>query len=507
MSRIIYTRFMLVIAFFALWIGAIGVRLVHLQVKHADWYRAKALGQRRDIKKTKVLRGTIYDRNERTLAMSIKVKSLYADPSEIEDADVEKVAAKLAKSLKLKTKEVVEDLKTAKEAKRRFIWLARKIDEEKVQNINEDLADEDVKKFDEPKLPGIHWKEEQTRSYPNGNLAAHIIGFTNSEDEGKAGIEMSQEELLHGAVIKSWQNRDRLGRVYEEEEVERDEPKDIVLTISNSIQFKTEQALEKGVKASNSKAGMAVVLDPKTGEILAMANYPTFDPNNFGEADAEHLANRSVQTLYSPGSVFKAVTYGAALNENLITPDGMIDCGSGTIEIAKHVFRDSHSVGNVTYTKALAQSSNVGAIKTGLKVGKENFYSYAQKFGFGQTTGIELPTEARGILHPPKNFNGDSLASMSLGYEVSVTALQAASAYGAIANDGVRIQPRIIKEIRQEGNEKIPMNSGESTQVLRAETAQTLRKMMRHVRFGRHGKIGERGRLFGRRKDGNRVEI
>ena len=140
---------------------------------------------------------------------------------------------------------------------------------------------------------------------------------------------MSQEDLLHGAVIKSWQNRDRLGRVYEEEEVEREEPKDIVLTISNSIQFKTEQALEKGVKASNSKAGMAIVLDPKTGEVLAMANYPTFDPNNFSEADAEHLANRSIQTLYSPGSVFKAVTYGAALNENLITPDGMIDCGNG----------------------------------------------------------------------------------------------------------------------------------------------------------------------------------
>ena len=152
-------------------------------------------------------------------------------------------------------------------------------------------------------------------------------------------------------------------------------------------------------------------------------------------------------------------------------------------------FRDSHSIGNVTYTKALAQSSNVGAIKTGLRVGKENFYDYAQKFGFGQTTGIELPTEARGILHPPKNFNGDSLASMSLGYEVSVTALQAASSYGAIANDGVRVQPRIIKEIRHDEGEPIKTSAGEKTQVLKAETAQTLRKMMRHVVLEGTGKL------------------
>ena len=475
-----FTRFMLIVAFFILWIGAIGVRLVHLQVNQSEWLRDKAQVQRRDQIKTKMLRGTIFDRSERALAMSVKVKSLFADPAEIED--VEETSKRVAAALKLKPSDVFRELQTAKQNNKRFVWLARKVDEETYEKLNDQLKDVDLKKFDEPRFVGLHWKEEQKRGYPQKNLAAQVIGFSNSDDVGLAGIEMSQETLLHGEVVRKWQDRDRLGRVYEEEETEeREPPKNIVLTISSSIQYKTEEALERGVKASNSKSGTAIVLDPKTGEILAMANYPSFDPNKYGDFAPENYANKAIQSIYSPGSVFKLITYSSAMDSNLINPEGMIDCTRGFIEVAKHRFNDPHATKVMSYKEALAVSSNVAAIKTGLRVGKENFYGYARKFGVGQPVGIELPAEARGQFRSPETWNGDSLASMSIGYEVGVTALQIASAYSTIANDGVKIKPHIIKEIRNSDGTIFSQVEPEKSEIVSPHTARGLRTMLREV--------------------------
>lgn len=475
-----FTRFMLIVALFILWIGAIGVRLVHLQVNQSEWLRDRAQDQRRDELKSKLLRGTIYDRTDRTLAMSVKVKSLYADPKEIED--VEFTAQKVAEALKIKPNEILKDLREAKENGKRFVWLAQKLDEDTAQKLNQTLETTGVKKFDLPKFTGLHWREEQKRSYPYKTLAAQVIGYSNADDIGRAGIEQSQEEILRGAVVKKWQDRDRLGRVYEEEEIEeREPPKDIILTINNSIQYKVEQALEKGVKASNSKSGMAIALDPKNGEILAMANYPTFDPNKFNEVSPEAVNNRAIQTIYSPGSIFKLVTYSSAIDTNLINPNGMIDCRNGFIEVAGHRFNDPHATKVMSYGEALAVSSNVAAIKTAMSLGKENFYGYAQKFGFGQQTGIELPAEARGQFRSPETWNGDSLASMSIGYEVGVTVMQMISAYGAIANDGVRVKPHIIKEIRNADGQAFSVTEPEKTPIVSAETARGFRGMLRQV--------------------------
>lgn len=475
-----FTRFMLVVAFFILWIGAIGVRLVHLQINQSDWLRGKALGQRRDQIKSKSMRGTIYDRTDRALAMSIETKSLFADPAEIEN--VEKTAREVAKVLKLKPENVLKELRSAKEDGKRFVWLARKLDEETADRVNAVLKDDEVKKLDLPKYAGIHWKNEEKRSYPYKSLAAQVIGFSNADAVGQAGVEQSQEEILRGAIIKGWQDRDRLGRVYDESETEeREPPKDIVLTISNSIQYKTEQALENGVKAANAKSGMAIVMDPKSGEILAMANYPTFDPNNYSNYSPESYTNRTLQSLYSPGSVFKIVSYSGALQENQITPEGEIDCRKGFIEVAGHRFSDPHATSVMSYTDALAVSSNQAAIKNALGLGKERFYNYARSFGFGQTTGIELPAEGRGQFRSPESWNGDSLASMSIGYEVSVTALQMVSAYSAIANDGVRVQPHIIKEIRQADGTIIPRSEPERAAIINPETARSLRQMLQSV--------------------------
>ncbi len=476
----VFTRFMLIVAFFVLWIGGIGVRLVYLQINQHEMLRDKALDQRRDQIKSKQLRGTIYDRTERALAMSVKVKSLYADPTEIED--VETAAKEIAKALKIKPNDTLKALRDGKESGKRFVWLARKVDENVVDKINEALENREIRKADLPKFVGLHWREEQKRSYPYQTLAAQVIGFSNADDIGSAGIEQSQEEILHGAVVKGWQDRDRLGRVYDESDMEqREPPKDIVLTISHSIQYKTDIALENGVKASNAKSGMAIVLDPKTGEILAMSNYPTFDPNRYTEFAADNYLNRAIHDNYSPGSVFKLITYGAAINENLINPDSQVAFNGKVIEVAGRKFSDHHSRQEMTYHDAMAVSSNVTAIKTALGVGRERFFGYIQKFGFGQRTGIELPAEANGIVRPPRVWQGDSLASMSIGYEIGVSALQMATAFATIANDGVRVQPHVIKEIRHADGKVFSATEPQKTQVVSAETARGLRRMLREV--------------------------
>lgn len=475
----IFTRYMLIIAIFILWIGAIGVRLVHLQINQSEWLREKAQNQRRDIKKSKQLRGTIFDRSERALAMSVTVKSLFADPAEIEDVDA--TAKAVAKVTKQKPKDVLAVLKTAKENNRRFVWLARKLDDETFDKVNEELKNEELKKYDLPKFAGLHWKDEQQRSYPYKTLAAHVIGFANKQDDGSAGIEQSQEKFLRGAIINQWQDRNRLGQIYNEEEIEREPPKDVVLTISSSIQYKTEQALEEGVKRSGAKSGMAIVLDPHTGEILAMANYPTFDPNNFTQVPAENFKNKSVQDMYSPGSVYKLIAFGGALQENMIRADAEIDCSRGFIEVGGRTFKDAHAKGAMTYSHALAVSSNYAAIKTAVELGKDRFYGYSRNFGFGQPTGVELPAESSGVMRPPAKWNGDSIGSMAIGYELNVTLLQAANAYATVANGGWRVKPHVIKQVREPEGEIILQTQIEKTPVIRPEVAKDLRSMLQEV--------------------------
>ncbi|MEP6848209.1 MAG: penicillin-binding protein 2 [Acidobacteriota bacterium] len=478
LRQVAFTRFMLIVAIFVLWMGGIGVRLVHLQVSQHNWLRERALDQRQEVKKSRLLRGTIYDRNERALAMSVNVKTLYADPTEIEE--VETAARDIAKAVKVDANALHKQLKEGKESGKRFIAIAKKLDETTVQKVNKALQTANLKKADLPGYAGLHWKEEQKRSYPNGPLAANVLGFSNADDVGQAGIEQSQNNILRGADVQKVQDRDRLGRVYDETVSDHGLPKDVYLTIDNSIQYQTELALAEGVRNAKAKSGMAIVIDQRTGDILAMANYPSFDPENLASAKGEAVADRAIQTVYSPGSVFKLVTYSSALEKNLITPEGPVDAGNGTIDVAGHKFSDHHT-GVMSYAEALAHSSNICAIKTGMRVGKPDFYSMVQKMGFGRKTGIELPAETAGIVRNPDRWNGDSLASMSIGYEIGVTALQMASAFATIANDGVKLQPHIIKEIRQQDGTVISAAQPDRTQVVSAETARSLRKMLRQV--------------------------
>jgi len=474
-----FNRFMLVVAVLVLWIGGIGARLVHLQVNQHDWLKDRAQNQRLEIRRSKMPRGTILDRDGRVLAMSVTVKTLYADATQIED--VAAAAKSVAKATGTNQKELLKLLSDGKESDRKFVPLVRGLSDEKAQEINKALDTTGLKKSDMPKFAGLHWRNEQTRSYPHESLAAHVIGFSNNDGVGQAGIEQSQNDRLYGAVIKRVQERDRLGRVYDEQVSEKEPPKDVMLTLSSSIQYKTEAPLAKAVEAAGAKAGIAIVIDHKTGEILAMANYPTFNPNKLGSITSENLMNRSVQSVYAPGSVFKLIAYGAALEKKMFTPESMIDKGNGTIEVGGRVFKDHGSGGQVTYLKAMAQSSNVGAIKTALRVGKSDFHSTLMKFGFGSSTGIELPAETKGIVRNPAKWNGDSLASMAIGYEIGVSALQMATAFATIANDGVRVKPHIIKEIRQFDEKVGSTPEPEKEQVVSAETARNMRRLLREV--------------------------
>ncbi|RMG02289.1 MAG: penicillin-binding protein 2 [Acidobacteria bacterium] len=483
-------RFWLIVVIFIIWFGAIGIRLVYLQVDQHDVLRERAISQRRDRVKKKMLRGTIYDSSGRALAMSVKAKSAYVNPQEV--ADVQKISAILARVFKLKQDELAEKLTQAKQEGRRFFWIARKIAGEEISRIKESLDKEilalDVAEKDEI-LRGFYWQDDQRRVYPLGSLAAHVIGFANVDDVGQAGVEMSQEDYLHGAIIRKWQERDRLGRVYESEVEEREPPKDVYLTLVASIQYKVESALKEGVESANAKSGTAIVMDPKTGEILAMANYPNFDPNNYSRFSVELFTNRAIHTVFSPGSTFKAISYSAALDKGLIAPDGAVDCGNGLIQIADRKFHDSHC--KKTYAESIAVSSNIAAIRAVEKVGKLDFFDYIRAFGFGEKTGIELPAESAGLLALPDNWSSVSLASIAIGYEIGVTAIQLVTAFSTIANDGVRLRPYLIKEIHSSDGNIFKNPEQVGIRVIKPETAKDLKKMLQGVVLHGTGKLAD----------------
>ncbi|NNE67506.1 MAG: penicillin-binding protein 2 [Pyrinomonadaceae bacterium] len=472
-----FIRFMLVVAFFIFWIGAVSVRLVHLQVNEHSKWKSKSEAQSTYSIVTKSLRGSVYDRNGSVLAMSVRVKSLAADPGLVEN--VAGLSSEVSKITGKKASRISSQINEGKLAGRKFVWLARELTDEQVEKVKKRVFENKDDSNGDLAL-GVRWIGEQKRDYPNGTLAAHVIGFSNSDDVGQAGIEKSQESFLKAERLRMVRERDREGRVLSETAVERTPSKDVVLTLSKEIQHITERALVRAVKTTNAKAGKAIVMDPATGEILAMANYPTFDPSEFRKLKPGVWRNSAVQDQYAPGSVFKLVTYGAALEEGKIKPEDEIECGEGQITVGGYTFNDSHAVGRVSYIEAMAESSNVGAIKTAMDLGKDTFYSYAREFGFGKRTGVGLPSEGTGILRAPERWRGTDLASMSIGYGIDVTALQTVLAFATIANDGVQVNPQIVKEVRQDGKLAEDFES-ESRRVVKAETARSLKKMLKQV--------------------------
>ncbi|HYY59612.1 MAG TPA: penicillin-binding protein, partial [Pyrinomonadaceae bacterium] len=328
---------------------------------------------------------------------------------------------------------------------------------------------------------GVYSLKEPKRRYPNGSLAAHVLGFVGLDEVGLAGVEQAYDERVRGEAGSVFVETDARRRPYSSFETGARPGQSLVLTIDQVIQYRTEQALFGAVERAHAKSGTAIVLDPHTGDILALANAPTFDPNDALSSSAEERANQALQNIYEPGSTFKIVAYSAAIEKGLVKPDDRIDCQMGSITVAGRVIHDHHAFGSLTISEALAKSSNVAAIKLGLRLGDDAMYEQMKRFGFGSRTGVELAGETNGLVRAVARWQPSSIGSIAIGQEVGVTPLQMAAAFGAIANDGLRVAPHLVREIRADDGSVLFQANPEQHRVVSQETARTLRGMLEGV--------------------------
>lgn len=462
-------RALFVAAFIGFWMLVIAARLVYLQFSQYENLANRARQQQQNSIETSPQRGELLDRQERQLARSVQTVSLFLDPDGLDAATLDRNAQQLAKSLSLKQADLAKEFHDAAAAKKRFIWIARRLDA--------DVANKIV----ELKLPGLQTQLEPKRYYPNGSLAAHVLGYVGLDGKGLGGVEQFYNAKISGEAGRLLVEKDANGKPYESYEIASKPGQTVVLTIDQSIQYQAEQALQAAVQRSRAKSGTVIVLDPRSGEILALANAPTFDPNKVSEAKPETRSNWALQNIYEPGSTFKVVAFSAALEKKLAKVDDHIDCQMGAITVAGRVVHDHHPFGSLTIAEALAKSSNVAAIKLGLRVGDPTMYDYIKRFGFGSRTEIELPGETNGILRKVERWQPSSIGSIAIGQEIGVTPVQMVAAFGALANDGVRIAPHLIREVRDAGGNVVYRAQPEQRRVISAETAITLRGMLEGV--------------------------
>jgi len=462
-----FRRTLFVAAIIVLWMLAVSAKLVYLQVSQRETLTERARKQQQGAIETSAQRGQLIDREGRSLARSVQTESIFVAPDEVDD--VECTAQTLAMALELDKEKLFEQIDKARSSSSQFIWIARRLDAERAGKL---LA---------LHLPGIHSRQEAKRFYPNGSLAAHVLGFVGIDNAGLSGIEQSYNLKISGDPGKLFLERDSGGRSYESYEVASKPGHDVVLTLNEMVQYRAEQALAAAVARSHAKSGTAIVLDPYSGEILGLANAPTFDPNQPGSAPAEARTNGALSNIYEPGSTFKIVAYSAAIEKGLVKPDDKIDCQMGAITVAGRVIHDHKPFGVLTVAEALAKSSNVGAIKLGLKVGDKSMYDFIQRFGFGSRTGVELPGETPGILRNVTRWQPSSIGSIAMGQEVGVTPLQMAAAFATVANSGVRVAPHLVREIRAPGGAVIQRANPEQRRVISADTANQLKGMLEGV--------------------------
>jgi cell division protein FtsI (penicillin-binding protein 3) len=462
-------RALSVAAFIGFWMLVVCARLVHLQFSQHDGLADRARQQQQNAIETSAERGDLLDRQERQLARSVQTVSLFLDPEGLDASALDCTANELSHALGLSYAELSNEFREAQAEKRRFIWVARRLDADRAARI---VAMD---------LPGLQTRLEPKRYYPNGPLAAHVLGYVGLDGQGLGGLEQFYNTKIAGEPGRLFLERDANGKPYESFEIASKPGQTVVLTIDQSVQYQAEQALRAAVARSRAKSGSVIVLNPRNGEILAMANAPYFDPNNVSAAPAEARSNWALQNIYEPGSTFKIVAFSAALEKKLARVDDRIDCQMGAINVAGRVVHDHKPFGTLTISEALAKSSNVAAIKLGIRVGDETMYDYIKRFGFGSRTGIELPGETAGLLRKVERWQGSSIGSIAIGQEVGVTPVQMVAAFGALANDGVRIAPHLIREIRNASGAVVYRPQPEQRRVVSAETAIALRGMLEGV--------------------------
>jgi cell division protein FtsI (penicillin-binding protein 3) len=462
-------RALFVAAFIGFWMLVICARLVYLQFSQYDNLSNRARQQQQNAIETSPERGELLDRQERQLARSVQTVSLFIDPDGLDTATLDRNAQQLAQSLGLKQAELAGEFRKAHAAKKRFVWIARRLDADRANQI---VA---------LNLPGVQTQLEPKRYYPNGALAAHVLGYVGLDGKGLGGVEQFYNAKISGEPGQLFVERDASGKPYDGYEIAAKPGQTVILTIDQTIQYQAEQALQAAVQQSRAKSGSVIVLDPRNGEILALANAPTFDPNRVSDAKPETRSNWALQNIYEPGSTFKVVAFSAALEKKLARVDERIDCQMGAITVAGRVVHDHHPFGSLTIPEALAKSSNVAAIKLGIRVGDQTMYDFIRRFGFGSKTGIELPGETNGILRRVERWQPSSIGSIAIGQEIGVTPVQMVAAFGALANDGMRVAPHLIREVRDAGGNVVYRAQPEQRRVISAETAIALRGMLEGV--------------------------
>ena len=474
-------RLLIIAGFVTLWMGAVFARLGFLQlIEHGDYLARAHRQQQRTIEITPK-RGAIYDRNMRPLAMSTEVESAFAIPTEL--GENKALAAHLLSGVLDVPSDVLE---TKFNSGATFVWVSRKLPPDKsdaVKALN---------------LKGVYTMKENERFYPKRDMAAHVLGYVDLDEKGQGGIEHQLDKQIGGKGEKILVMADAKQRWFDGGQAHRDEGANVVLTIDEKIQYVAERELQAGIARTHAIAGTVIIQNPNTGEILALANWPKFNPNSPGEVKPEARMDRAVSAIYEPGSTFKLITLAAALDQNLTRPGEVFDCENGSVLLAGHRIHDHKRFGMLAVSDILAQSSDVGSIKIALRLGAPKFYEYIRAFGFGQQTGIELPWESKGMLGKLNTWSGISIGAISMGQEIGVTPIQLVTAVSAIANGGYLHKPYIIAEVRK-GDQLLLSSDAqqpEPRQVLRPETSATIRRLMEGVILSPHG-TGKPARLDG----------
>ncbi len=441
-------------------------RLYNIQIVQSNKFKEIARQEHLTSFSIEGERGNIYDRNLKKLAVNVTVQSLFAIPPKVKNP--QETARKISSILNLKTKDVLDKLNQ----KRSFVWIKRKLTDTEV---------EEIKKIN---LDGLDFLNESKRYYPKNYLASNLLGFVGIDNQGLEGLELFFDKELKGlpglVILERDASGGKIPLSIKEPTAHRD-GKSIVLTIDEVIQYITEEALDKAFQKYKAKAGVAIVVKPKTGEILAIAVRPSYDPNYFDKFSQDLWRNRAITDAYEPGSTFKVVTIATALNERVAKLDDQFYC-KGWIKYNGHIFHDIHQHGSQDLTDIVKNSCNVGVIQTGTRLDEKVFEKSIRRFGFGALTEINLPGEINGLVRSSKDWSKISLASLSIGQEISVTPIQLIMAVSAIANRGTLMKPMIVKEILDSNQNRIKVYKPKPVrQVISVDTALTMTKILEQV--------------------------
>ncbi|MGE3956820.1 MAG: penicillin-binding protein [Vicinamibacterales bacterium] len=459
-------RLLVAAVVFGLWALAIQGRLLNLQVLRHQEMVDRADRQQVQTRTIAAKRGDIVDRRGRVLATSIDAETIYAVPSAITDDAA--TVRQLCKAFRDCTARERADMLERLNGRRHFMYVRRQVPaevSERVRALN---------------LEGIGFVKESHREYPKRELAAHVLGFVGIDSKGLSGVESAYEKDIRGKDGQVLVQTDARRHAFNRFERPPTAGATVELTIDEFLQHIAERELRAGVLENRAMGGTALVMDPHTGEILAMANEPTFDPNDYRQADERARRNRAVQDLYEPGSTFKVVTASAAIEERLMPVDTMIDVSGGRMNIGSRVVRDTHDYGILSFTDVIVKSSNVGAIRIGFKLGTDRFSDYVQKFGFGRPVSPDFPSESPGIVWDRTKWSESALASVSMGYQVGVTPLQMVTAVSAVANGGHYVEPRVLRAIYRDGR-RLVVRPKALRQTISGETASAMTAIMEQV--------------------------